>query len=167
MSLESFQATEKDIPVLAAILTEANQYKLDREDRAWGTEPFSEEEVKHYMANSTTYVVYLGAEPVGTFALRWDDERIWGEQPSDAGYLHRLAIKQVAHGQNLGEQIIAMAEQEVSKNNRQYLRLDCAEENKKLCAYYEKRGFIKVGRKEVISQGIKYIAALYEKRIEL
>jgi ribosomal protein S18 acetylase RimI-like enzyme len=163
MSLEIAPATYDDATVLVDVLTEATEYKVAHGDTAWGDVPYTEDEVRQYMEKGSTYVISLNNEPVGTFSLLLEDRRIWGEQLPNAAYLHRLAIKQDQHGQSLGEQLVNYAEQEAIKLDKQYLRLDCEDGNEKLCAYYEKLGFKKVGTKELISRGEGYVAALFEK----
>lgn len=99
---------------------------------------------------------------VGTVALGWEDESSWGSQDPDAGYIHRLAIKDGYQGQGIGEQMIDWANNQLKQNNRQFLRLDCAINNKALCTYYEKQGFVRVAEKEYSPT---YTAALYERPI--
>jgi len=163
VNIDIAPATDKDSGILANILTEATKYKVEHGDYTWGNDPYTVDEVKHYMKNGNVFIVILDNEPVGSFSLQWEDRRIWGEQPSNAAYLHQLAIKSSLHGRGLGEQIIKRAEEESLKNEKKIFRLDCEENNLGLCKYYEKQGFKKVGSKKVTSEIGTYKAALYEK----
>jgi ribosomal protein S18 acetylase RimI-like enzyme len=162
MNLVIVRSNEDDAQLIASILNEAIQYKLHHQDKAWGSEAFTEQEIRKQQATSSTYIVYLNAEPVATFAMRWQDKRIWGDKEKGyAGYIHRLAIKDGFHGQHIGQEIMGWAREQTRLKGCKYMRLDCSPTNKKLCAYYEKLGFTQVGTHEFPS----YTAGLYESRL--
>ncbi|MBQ0741131.1 GNAT family N-acetyltransferase, partial [Aquimarina celericrescens] len=52
-------------------------------------------------------------------------------------------------GQDLGKKILQQIAQHVQTEDCKYLRLDADSKNPKLCSYYEKQGFQKVGTKEL------------------
>lgn len=158
-------ARADDAVAIATILTDATKHKLERGDGAWGSDPWSEDEVKAEMARKPIYVAKLGDEVVGTVSLTWEDHRVWGNQPPVAGYIHRLAVKQGFHGQNLGKRIIDWALATAAQNKKEFLRLDCASENTNLCKYYEGLGFKLVATKQIPSDDGNYIAALYQKQL--
>ena len=163
--LDIKNATKSDAKLLAEILTEATQYKLERGDETWGSEPYSSQEAAELIALGPTYLVYKDSKVVGTFALLWDDEKNWGKQPPIAGYLCRMAVRRGAHGQGLGQQIIAWALKEVASKDRQFLRLDCSAHNAELCTYYEKQSFVQVATKQS-PRNKDYLAALYERPVD-
>ena len=144
MSLEFRLATAADASELANILTNATQYKLDHDDLAWGIEPYTEDEVMLRIKNNNTYLAYLEDEPVGTLVLQWDDDSVWGIQPSHAGYIHGFAIRDGFHGHGLGTQMLDWAANEVSNRGYSYLRLDCPAANAQLRAYYERHAFVQM-----------------------
>ena len=158
------EARATDIPLIADILKDATERKLQHGDTVWGSEGWTDEEIQGTMSESTVYIVREGEHTAGTVSLQWDDERSWGEQLPVAGYIHRLAIKHEYVGQGLGEIIIDWAAARAREHDRYLLRLDCENSNNQLCAYYEKLGFIKVGI-QAISEFGDYVAALYEKHI--
>ena len=96
---------------------------------------------------------------MGTVTLQWSDERFWGERPPDAGYVHKLAIRPVYKGKNLGLQILKWAEENARAAGKKFLRLDCMAEDRKIRNYYEQAGFLFRGDK--IDPRFK--ASLYEK----
>lgn len=166
----SFQpASEADIPVITDVLTDATQYKLKHADSSWGTEGWFQHEIQERMDDGNLfYLVKLNDEVVGTASLSWQDERNWGKQPDNAGYLHQLAVKDGYHGQNLGSQIIDRLGAEVLSNGRQFLRLDCNAQNAELCAYYEKLGFEQVGTNTRPDNELgTYQSALYERPVQI
>ena len=147
MGLKVTAAKREDIPELVTILTKATEFKLAHDDKAWGSQPYTEKEVGLSLEAGTTYTARRDGEIVGTVMLLWEDEGMWSKQPPDAGYIHRLAIKEGLHGQGLGSQIMDWAAKEVAKKGRKYLRLDCPSTNIELCAYYETNGFTRVATK--------------------
>lgn len=157
------RASGNDASTLALILTGSTRIKLDHGDNSWGSEPYTEEEAKQLIESHPTYLAYRDTEAVGTVTLQWEDESIWGSQGPDAGYIHRLAIKDGYKGQGIGEEMLGWADEQAVQNNRRFLRLDCDANNTSLCAYYQKQGFVKVGEKH---QDKGHTSALFERHIK-
>ena len=130
---------------------------------AWGTGAYTVEEVRYSMQSGDVYIAMLDSKAVGTFRLQWTDDIIW-DGPENAGYIHQLAVMEGFHGQDLGAHLIDWASKKVAKHNKQFLRLDCPSANQKLCAYYERQGFVQVGLKSIPSFN-NYTAALYERKV--
>lgn len=164
MGLTIVKASGEDIGLIQDILTQAVKYKVDHGDMAWGTKAYSEAEAKRLVDSGNAYVAMLGDEVVGTFLLQWEDDIIWDDHGSNAGYIHQLAIKNGFHGKGLGKQVINWAGQEAIKNGKEFLRLDCNDNNTGLCAYYEGQGFRQVGLKSIPAYN-NYTAALYERQL--
>jgi len=164
MNISVRKADLADTLAIVDILTAAVQYKLNHNDMSWGSEPFSEREVRGLIKTASIFMAYRGKDLVATFGLDWEDERIWGVQPPVAGYIHRLATKNTVHGLGIGKAVIDWATAEVAKNGRQYLRLDSDARNTKLCAYYEGQGF-KLVSKKLIPSHKDYYANLYERNV--
>lgn len=161
--IQVVKAIIADAPLVADILTDAVRRKLTYDDHSWGAGVYTEEEVLRLMAKSPTYLAYVDGEAVGTVALQWEDEPVWGVQPPIAGYIHRLAIKDGVEAKGLGAQMIDWAGNQVARRHRKFLRLDCDIRNLGLCAYYEKQGFVQVGSKQMTRSG--HTAALYERQV--
>ncbi|HEY2489025.1 MAG TPA: GNAT family N-acetyltransferase [Streptosporangiaceae bacterium] len=77
--------------------------------------------------------------------MRWSDERVWGPDDGQAGYLHRLATHPEVAGRGIGAQLIAAAGDLTRACGRRWLRLDCDRDNERLRAYYEGLGFAHAG----------------------
>lgn len=95
------------------------------------------------------YLASRGEARVGTFSLLWADPPVWGETPDDAGYVHGLAVRRSAAGQGVGPLLLDAAARLVADAGRPYLRLDCWAGNPDLCAYYDRHGFARRGRKDL------------------
>ncbi|WP_423761459.1 GNAT family N-acetyltransferase [Burkholderia sp. NLJ2] len=154
------RATADDVPALTQIRNDAHAKKVAHGDYAWGKDGdgFSERWVRNNVAEKEVYVVELDGAPVGTFSFGLDDDKHWGPQEPIAGYVHGLCVRQGFNGLGLGSFMLDWCARKVSGLNRRLVRLDCATENTKLCAYYESLGFTRAGMK---SDG--YVWSLYEK----
>lgn len=131
-------------------------------DKAWGTEPYTPQELHDRIAKANTYAAWLEDEIVGTLLFLWEDEMMWGKQPPVAAYVHQLAIKDGYHGQGIGEQLLDWADRKAAKAGRKLLRIDFPPQNTGLKKYYEKLGFKFVMNREIHAPHATYIAALYE-----
>src|SRR2546423_1211405 len=83
-----------------------------------------------------TWLAVANGEAVGTLVVQWDDPLFWAGYPSDAGYLHRLAVRR--HGAGLGSRLLRWAEFHAAGAGKTHLRLDCVASNESLRAYYER-----------------------------
>jgi len=98
---------------------------------------------------------------MGMVRVSSEDLTYWGQMNEKANYVHSLIIKENYAGNKLGLEVLRYIEKETLKNNIHLIRLDCDSTNESLCAYYENKGFKKVGQK-VLALG-KY--NLYEKQL--
>ncbi len=100
-------------------------------------------------------------ENIGMVRILNQDLLYWGEQNEPAKYVHSLVVKEEYNGMGFGTQILHEIEKSTKKDNCSYLRLDADSKNPKLCNYYERLGFEKVGIKELPLSDYN----LYEKKI--
>jgi len=96
----------------------------------------------HFIKNADQQVI-------GMVRILMEDLMYWGEQDEKAKYVHSLVVKEEFNGQGLGKKILQQIAQHVQTEDCKYLRLDADSKNPKLCSYYEKQGFQKVGTKEL------------------
>lgn len=158
-------ARPEDAETLVELLNQARQYKLERDDDAWTSVPFTIEELQQRIEKGNTYAAWRDNELVGTLVLLWEDKMTWGNQPPIAVYLHQLAINDDHRGLGLGAKLLDWADHQAAKNGRELLRIDIPPENKGLRDYYRKIGFKWVKNREVHAPHATYIAALYERPI--
>lgn len=97
----------------------------------------------------------------GMFRLSKEDLLYWGEQTQEAAYIHSLMVTKEFSGRDLGKKIITQIEDNLMKDGVNLLRLDCNTDNRWLCTYYEKQGFVKVGQKQMPHA----LNNLYEKKL--
>lgn len=164
MDLKVSKASQGDVKDMVAILSDGVVYKQAHHDNSWGDQPYDEAEVKGLLDSGSAYVARLGDQIVGTFLLQWTDDVSWDSDSDDGGYVHQFAVRSGFHGQDIGKQILDWAGEEAKRRGKKFLRLDCHEDNQKLCAYYESQGFTQVGAKS-IPQFNNYTAALFERKL--
>lgn len=111
--------------------------------------------------NEFFFIESANKEQLGMVRILNEDVLYWGQQKEKAKYIHSLVIKEQYNGKGIGAKIIQKIESHARKDNCPYVRLDADSKNPKLCNYYERIGFRKVGIKELPLS----INNLYEKKI--
>ena len=144
-------AGPEDAGVVAEMLDEAGEWP----------QPFPRDELAERIERGELFVVDLDGTPAATFTVLWDDVPFWGEQPPDAAYLHKLAVRPPFRGRGLGAQIVDWIERRASEAGRIYVRLDCRRDKARIRRYYERLGF--EHRRDVDHP--RFPAALYERPI--
>lgn len=134
--VEEAAAAEAD--AVLTVLREAAAGRSAAPKTTWG-ERFPD--VIAAMDTGGVQVARLQDDIVGCFLLRWSDERVWGANDADAGYLHRLAVRPAFAGRRIGEQMVNAAAGQIAAAGRHWLRLDCDPDNPGLRRYYERLNF--------------------------
>ena len=143
---------------MLAVLAEAAAWLRARAIEQW-PDRFSTEWVMPAIEAGETWLAEANGEAVGTLVVQRDDPLFWAGYPSDAGYLHRLAVR--GHGDGIGGRLLQWAERRAAGAGKSYLRLDCVASNQSLRAYYERAAYEHVGDVTVGD----YLQARYEKRV--
>jgi len=81
-----------------------------------------------------------GSEAVGTVRFEWTGAPLWPTE-ADAGYIHTMAFRPSHMGRQLGRKLLAWAIEHVRGRGKQFARLDCMSDNRRLRDYYEAAGF--------------------------
>jgi ribosomal protein S18 acetylase RimI-like enzyme len=166
MTMEIVKATHEDLDGIHGIYSYAVGIKLAHGDKSWRN-GFTPEGVRWMIDQGTTYAVRMAGELVGVTALEWSDDGWDDDAKQNAGYIRRLAIAEGQNGKGLGGLVIDWALEELARQNRQYLRLDCPTENKSLCGYYEKLGFRLIETKTFENSDSSGQSSLYQKSGQL
>lgn len=69
------------------------------------------------------------------------DAELWGVQPPDALYVHRLTVARAHAGQGIGALLLDFAADYTARAGRAWVRLDTNKSNMRLQAYYAANGF--------------------------
>jgi GNAT superfamily N-acetyltransferase len=155
------QARASDLDTVLSILEGAAQWLVSRGIDQWQPGSFSRQRIADRIERGEMYLAELGGRPVGTLALQWSDEEVWGNVTKDAGYVHGIAIRRSLAGKELGRELLRWAENRAASSGKKYLRLDCKAGNRGLNEYYERAGFSRRGRTRVWGLEVD----LYEKRV--
>ncbi len=107
----------------------------------------------------TLYAVEDGDAPIAFFSLEPNPTQWWPPDQTPALYLVGMVVDRQARGRKVGEQIIEWCKAEAVRRARRFLRLDCHADNRWLCGYYERHGFVLVRR---LQQHPGYYGCLYQ-----
>ncbi|KAB1160423.1 GNAT family N-acetyltransferase [Tenacibaculum aiptasiae] len=88
-------------------------------------------------------------ETIGMVRILEEDLLYWGKQEDKSLYIHSLVVREQFNKKGVGKIILNKVESLAQQKQYKYLRLDAVSTNTKLCKYYEKQGFNKVGTKEL------------------
>jgi len=78
--LEVRRATATDLDAVLSTLAEAARWMVRQNVEGWTPEGFSRRRIAYLIEGGEMYLATLGGEPVGTFALQWDDAQTWGRR---------------------------------------------------------------------------------------
>jgi ribosomal protein S18 acetylase RimI-like enzyme len=138
------RARSEDFEAARTVLSSAAAWARARGIERWWPVPFPPERLRPALENGHLFVAESGGEVVATLVFKWEDTRVWGDQPPVAGYVHMLAVRKDRPLRGLGELLLAWAADRTRENGRPLLRLDCLATNESLIRYYEGVGFRRV-----------------------
>jgi ribosomal protein S18 acetylase RimI-like enzyme len=150
----------KEIELFASILAEAAEWLREQGQEMWTPKQISVENLLGNHTISEMHIGYLNGGAAAAMILQEDDPLFWPEAAglSDSLYLHKLCVRRSFAKAGCSTEMIRWAMEQVGARGKTYLRLDCAADRPKLCAFYERHGFVKV--RERLQQ--KYPTAFYE-----
>lgn len=163
--LKVLPAGEERAGEFAAIVEEAAAWLRQNGQAMWSPEQTRLQRLLNQYAINEMYIGYVDEEPAAAMALQEADPWMWPDEApnGNALYLHKLSVRRTRAKSGCSAAMIGWAKEEASRRGKMYLRLDCAADRPKLCAFYERYGFRKV--RERLIRDI-YLTALYEWRAE-
>jgi GNAT superfamily N-acetyltransferase len=155
------RAQQEDAVTVAGLLDEATVWVNDLGFSQWPL-PFPRDQLAGAIDRGEVYVVESeDGEGVATVSMLPDDPEYWGDQPPDAFYVHKLAVRRDQAGRGIGAAIVEWANAEAAEAGREFLRLDCLADNPGIRDYYEELGFEHRG--DLVLDGQKM--SLYERPV--
>ena len=155
------RAQQEDALTVAGLLDEATVWVNDLGFSQWPL-PFPRDQLAAAIDRGEVYVVESEeGEGVATVSMLPDDPEYWGDQPPDAFYVHKLAVRRDQAGRGIGAAIVEWANAEAAEAGREFLRLDCLADNPGIRDYYEDLGFEHRG--DLVLDGQKM--SLYERPV--
>ena len=120
--------------------------------------------LERHLSECELYLFKQRAEAVGLVRIQWKDPVFWGDAGWDplAAYIHGLTIGEAWHGEGLGTWILRWAENFIKEKGLNFCRLDCMQENAKLCRYYESQGYHDKG---LVTLKGGWVSRKYEKTV--
>jgi ribosomal protein S18 acetylase RimI-like enzyme len=167
------RTTLTDLDTVYALITEAANWLQSRNSTQWSffLTHQGKDLIRHRIETAETYLVLdPNAQPIATFTIQWDDEKIWGSRGLDktAGYVHGLAVSRRAAGNGIGLQMLDWSCKLIAQKSRPLVRLDCMADNAALCNYYRRAGFTDAGKYDVVRIGSweRLFVQLFERSID-
>lgn len=160
-------ANAADVGEAADILAEATAWASSHGFSSWQQGTFSSPDgwgrgrLEEALRAGGLFLAWDGPAAVATVSLVPEDRLFWRDAPPDALYLHRLAVRPSHMGLGIGAEIIRWAEEQVQRQGRRHLRLDCLRDNPGIRRYYDAAGFRHRGDVEIEGIGL----SLYEKLV--
>jgi RimJ/RimL family protein N-acetyltransferase len=156
------RASPAEAGIVSAILTEAAQWLVERGEPLWKAGELSPEAIATDVADGLFYLAWIGSDAAGVFKMQDEDLLFWPDVPQrEAIYLHRIAVSRSHAGGKVVDAMIDFARHSTVAAGRRFLRLDCVASRAKLCAVYEKHGFVKHSARQVGP----YFVARYQQEV--
>lgn len=133
-------ATSAETDQVVAILVEASRWLQSRNILSWKPDVLPAQ-MQAAVARGEVYLAWKDGQAIGTVTVMWSDVAYWGERPDDAGYIHKVAVRRAAAGQNVGAQMVSWAEQLILERRRPFARLDCQADNPTINQFYQSAGY--------------------------
>jgi len=140
-------ATENDVSELLELRDAISAWLSTRGVQQWLPNTLSASQLQEQITDGTVFVVRDGPPIAASLTLTSSDPAFWGDDPTPAGYVHRLMVRRDLAGRGLGSDLLRWAEDTCRQKNRRVLRLDCDETNEVLRRLYAREGFREVGRR--------------------
>jgi GNAT superfamily N-acetyltransferase len=133
-------ATPADTDAVSSVLQAAAHRLIERGDGMWSLATLAP---AHVRADITDYRLALAeGEIVGVVKVQSSDPRFWPDIGGDDSlFLHRLAVIPSFAEKGVSRVLIGCVIDEARRQERRYVRLDCAADRPKLRAVYERAGF--------------------------
>ncbi|HVU14420.1 MAG TPA: GNAT family N-acetyltransferase, partial [Phototrophicaceae bacterium] len=141
-------AIAADMPVLIALLQEAQVWMDGRSLHQWVPGAHDPSLVEAMIARQTLYVHERDGRIVATCQLRDVLPAHWTIPHEPVGYISTLTVERASAGQGIGANLLRWAEGELRGKGKAWACLDCFGKNLRLRAYYEARGYTALGEVE-------------------
>lgn len=167
-SLHIQKASLDNLQMVISLLKECAKWMKDGNIDQWRflLEGGEDPEIKSAIERNETYTVMTNEQLVATFTLspqqtEWD-VHIFGEDEVDnCLYLHRLAVSPSFMNKGLGKEILNWIELNAKeKHDKDYIKLDCVANNRKLNQFYVDNGFQYLGESDRHSKYKKHLRRL-------
>ncbi|MGK5529812.1 GNAT family N-acetyltransferase [Streptomyces sp. URMC 129] len=161
------RADDRDVPELVRLRDTAARWQMERGIDQWRPGELGPGHFRARLREGEVWIATLGPDGplAGAWELWWEDPAAWGDQPPDAGYIHRLMIDRRTAPPGAGRRMLDGAERRIAATGRTLARLDCLSTNPRLRQYYQDAGYVVRGEQpgKDGDGGKRYAVTLLEK----
>ena len=141
-------ASPADAPQILGLRGALENWLTSRGIQQWNPGEVNLSDLRAQLVRHEWYVLRAGIDLAGALRILWSDEPVWQDQNTFAAYVHGLMVHRAHAGHDVGAHLLRWAGQRGRRAGARELRLDCAESNDSLRAYYARQGFTEVGRRD-------------------
>lgn len=135
------QATQKDIPIIEEILTDASNRVKNKNLPSWEEKDIKWKALSLDFSADDFYILYENDNPIACMAIIDHDPLYCPDiKKGESLFIHKLAVKSNFTGQGFAISLLNFAKDK-AKNLNIPLRLDCNNKSPKLKSFYESQGF--------------------------
>ncbi len=157
------KVNKNNINEVSRILTKAAKWLISEDMKNWDPSRFTVGKMLKHNNLDELFLCYVGDEAAGCLKLQERDEKFWpDDEPGDALYVHRLAVRRKYAGHGISVFMLNWAKEQARIRECRHIKLDCLSDREKLCKFYVGQGFTKVNECLVFG---KYPTAFFECRI--
>lgn len=156
------QAIQPDTESVAEILGEAARWLEQRGMLMWRDDELVASRLAADVAAGLFFIAEYNQEPAGVVKFQLEDLEFWPDVPQgESAFVHRLAVRRSFAGGKVSAALLNWALERARSLGKKYLRLDCEASRPKLCALYERCGYVHHSDRQVGP----YFVSRYEYRI--
>lgn len=136
--------TSEDVDTAVQILKEIRTWLRDQGSDQWQDKEPSTERMAKAAEAGTLFMVDGGGHVIGTLTVDdHADPEFWthGDEPENALYVHRLAVRRAVSGHEVGSSLLDWASRRAQALGKNWIRLDAWRTNDRLHQYYIERGW--------------------------
>ncbi|MFR9794630.1 GNAT family N-acetyltransferase [Streptomyces sp. MS06] len=132
-----------ELDTVEALLSEASGWLASRGIDQWQYPPHRDR-ITAALEQGVCFLASDDGEPVATIQVDdFADPEFWtpDDDPGDALYVHRMAVRRHAAGADVGARMLDWAAHRATTLGKRWLRLDAWKDNEGLHRYYKSVGF--------------------------
>jgi GNAT superfamily N-acetyltransferase len=136
------RASDGQAAVVTGILNEAALWAQREHGRLWTDTEIDPRRIAAEVARGEFFLARSAGDFAATMRYQHIDAEFWPEaDPTEAAYVHRLAVRRRYAGRGLAATLLQWAADRARSEGRRYLRLDADLTRPKLLRLYESCGF--------------------------
>jgi GNAT superfamily N-acetyltransferase len=137
------QAQPLDVPAIASVLHEVEQWLASDGRSLWSAAEISPERVLRDVGAGFFHVARDGGQLAGVMKFELEDAYFWPEiPPGTSAFVHKLAVRRAWAKKGISAELLSYARTLAGRVGCAHLRLDCVADREGLRNLYEGFGFM-------------------------